>query len=276
LGNYLSEMKIALYGKDQNFIDKLRASGAEVFVYRTDFSGWEDMPEGIELFLSLGGDGTFLKSLSLVRGRDIPVAGINFGRLGFLTTAKIGELPYEECIDKLINKDFKVEKRDLLKVSYDSIDRDLYPYAVNEISVQRHGASMLAIDVMVDGKKLPTYWSDGVLIATPTGSTAYCLSVGGPVVDPRSKVVILAPIAPHNLNMRPLVLPSDAKFDIVVRAREGSFTLNVDNRSAVVASGTHVKVSRGEYGFSYASFSDSNFINALTTKLLWGEDRRNN
>jgi len=268
-------MRIALYGNDAGFISTLRAKGAEVFVYRQDFFSWMDMPSGIELFLALGGDGTFLKSLALVRDRNIPLAGINFGRLGFLTTAKVEESGYEECVSKLLGGDFQVEERSLLKISCDALPDDFYPYAGNEFTIQRSGASMLAIDVMVDGKQLPTYWADGVVVATPTGSTAYNLSVGGPIVDPRSKIVILAPIAPHNLNMRPLVFPSGVEMDLKVTAREGDVLLTVDNRSVPVASGSLVKVTKGEFGFKYAYFSDTNFISALRTKLLWGEDKRN-
>lgn len=267
-------MKIAIFGKDDQLVGILRAKGAEVVIFGKDFSSCDDLPADTGLLLSLGGDGTFLKSLSLVRGREIPVAGINFGRLGFLTTAKVepGNLGW---IDDLVSGNFVVERRDLLKVSCDALPEDFYPYAGNECTIQRHGASMLAIDASLDGRPIPTYWSDGVVVATATGSTAYSLSVGGPIVMPSSKVFVLAPIAPHNLNMRPLVVPDDSVIELTLTAREGSAVLTLDNRSLRIPSGSRVTVTKGEYGFCYASLSENTFINALRTKLLWGEDRRN-
>lgn len=267
-------MKIAVFGNNEPLLDTLRAKGVELSLFGKDFFSWEDFPGDAQLLLTLGGDGTFLKSLSLVRNSGVPIAGINFGRLGFLTTAKVEE-GKNEWIDKLVRGDYSVEDRELLKVECDSLPEGFYPYAGNECSIQRCGASMLAIDVRLDGREIPTYWADGIVAATPTGSTAYSLSVGGPVVMPGSKVFILAPIAPHNLNMRPLIVPQKSVMEMVFTAREGSAVLTVDNRSAVLPSGSRIRISGGDYGFRYASLSDTTFINALRTKLLWGEDRRN-
>lgn len=271
-------MKIALYIRDRNkdveaLLKRLREKGATLVCFGDGFSSWEDLPDDTELFLSLGGDGTFLQSLTFVRDRGIPVAGINFGRLGFLTTARADDV--DTWIDDLLGGRFTVEERSLLRVTCAGLPDDFYPYALNEVSLQRQGASMLAVQVRVEGRELPTYWADGLVVATPTGSTAYNLSVGGPVVLPSSAVNVIAPIAPHNLNVRPLVVPVDAALELTFHSREECALLTLDNRSCLLPSGTTVSLSRGRYGLRYVSLSDNNFIGALRTKLLWGEDRRN-
>ena len=270
-------MKIALYSRDRNDgIEAvkclLREKGASLVCYREDFSSGDDLPADTELFLSLGGDGTFLESLTFVRDRGIPVAGINFGHLGFLTTARADEAGWVEA---LLAGRYTVEERSLLRVGCPTLPADCYPFALNEVSLQRRGASMLQVHVNIDGRPLPTYWADGLVVATPTGSTAYNLSVGGPVVMPASAVMVIAPIAPHNLNVRPLVVPMDAAVELTFRAREGGALLTLDNRSCEIPSGSTVRLARGRCGLRYVSLSDDNFIHALQTKLFWGEDRRN-
>jgi len=271
-------MKIALYNRDRNdgveaLKVRLREKGASLACYGEDFYSWADLPEDTGLFLSLGGDGTFLQSLTFIRDRGIPVAGINFGRLGFLTTARADE--GDHWIDELMTGNYSVEERSLLQVTCDGLPDQFYPYALNEVSLQRRGASMLQVHVRIDGRALPTYWADGLVVATPTGSTAYNLSVGGPVVMPSSEVIVIAPIAPHNLNVRPLVVPIDAAVELTFHSRERGALLTLDNRSCELPSGTTVSLARGRYGLRYVSLSDNNFIGALRTKLLWGEDRRN-
>ena len=271
-------MKIALYNRDTgNGIEALkqllREKGATLACYGEDFFSWEDLPADTGLFLSLGGDGTFLQSLTFVRDRGIPVAGINFGRLGFLTTAQAADAA--RWADDLLAGRFHVEERSLLRATCAQMPEGFYPYALNEVSLQRRGSGMLSVRVRIDGRELPTYWSDGLVVATPTGSTAYNLSVGGPIVMPSSEVMVIAPIAPHNLNVRPLVVPMSAFVEMRFESRSGSALLAVDNRPFEVPSGAEIALSRGRYGLHYASFSENNFIGALRTKLLWGEDRRN-
>lgn len=271
-------MKIALYHRDprkgiEALKQLLREKGATLACYGEDFFSWEDLPADTGLFLSLGGDGTFLQSLTFVRDRGIPVAGINFGRLGFLTTARADDA--DRWIDDLLAGRFLVEERSLLRVVCGEMPADFYPFALNEVSLQRRGSGMLSVQVSVDGRELPAYWSDGLVIATPTGSTAYNLSVGGPIVMPSSEVMVIAPIAPHNLNVRPLVIPLSSHVQMRFESRSGQALLAVDNRPFTLSSGMEVSLSRGRYGLRYASFSDNSFIGALRTKLLWGEDRRN-
>lgn len=256
------------------FKDELDSMLGSLTPSGSTFSTTEDLPADTKLFLSLGGDGTFLTSITFVREKGIPLAGINFGRLGFLTTAKVSE-GLSRCLDDLLNLNFATENRSLLKVDAPSMPKDFYQYAVNEVSIQGTKPIMLNIDISINGKKLPTYHSDGIVIATPTGSTAYSLSVGGPIVMPNSDVMIIAPIASHNLNMRPLVAPIDSYLEVVVSSRSQESILTVDNRMFNVANGEKIVITKGDYGFKYVSISENNFIDALRNKLLWGEDRRN-
>lgn len=276
-------MKVAVYSREisedrRGAFEQLRSAlekgGAELFFCGPAFGSVDPLPSDSQLLLSLGGDGTFLDAVTFVQDCRIPIAGINFGRLGFLTTAKAGETG-TSWVDDLLAGRYTVDTRDLLKLSGDAVPRRIYPYAVNEITLHRQGASMLSIDISVDGRPLPTYWADGLVIATATGSTAYSLSVGGPVVLPSSKVLIIAPIAPHNLNVRPLVVPDEASFEITFDTRDREARMTLDNRSFGVAAGTRFRITKGEFGFYYAALSEDNFISALKTKLFWGEDLRN-
>jgi len=239
----------------------------------TLFSGSEDLGEKIDIFLCLGGDGTFLESLTLIRDREIPVAGINFGRLGFLTSAD--SIPGTEWIDVLTSGNFYIEKRTVLEVSSTSQIDGVFPFALNEVSIQRIDPSMLSVDVSVDGLKLPTYWSDGIVLATPTGSTAYSLSIGGPIVMPSSKAVIIAPIAPHNLNVRPLVVPEEAVMKITFNSRKGGALLCIDNRSVQIENNTEFVIKKANFDLNYISLKPSGFFDAIKEKLLWGADKRN-
>ncbi len=271
-------MKIALYNRGrkegiETLKLQLRKKGALLACYGEDFTSWEDLPADTDIFLSLGGDGTFLQSLTFIRDRNIPVAGINFGRLGFLTTARADGA--ETWIDDLLAGRWTVEERGLLEVSCEGLPDKLYPFALNEVSLQRHGAGMLSIQVRIDGLELPSYWADGLVVATPTGSTAYNLSVGGPVVMPTSDVMVIAPIAPHNLNVRPLVVPMSSTVELCFGTRDRKAVLSLDNRRCEISEGTLIRLARSSFGLRYVSLSDNNFIGALRDKLYWGEDRRN-
>ena len=223
----------------------------------------------------MGGDGTFLNSLTLIRNKNIPVAGINFGRLGFLTTVKVSSQD-DKLIDSLLRGEYDIEKRTLLKLQSDNIPSDFYPYALNEISLQRNTPYMIGIELKIDGEIIPTYWADGLLISTQTGSTAYSLSVGGPIVTPGSNVFIVVPIAPHNLNVRPLIVSDSSILEIKIITKSDKAVLTVDNRSFTVSSENTVRLSKADFYINNVSFSKSGFFDALREKLLWGEDKRNN
>jgi len=224
-----------------------------------------------DLVLSLGGDGTFLSCLPIVRNSGVPVAGVNFGRLGFLTSVSLSD--DFSWIDAIVDGSFNVEERLLLKVQMEGFDG--YPYAMNEFSVQRRGAGVLGVDVILNGRPFPTYWADGIVVATPTGSTAYSMSVGGPILTPDAQVFVIAPIASHNLNVRPLVVPADSDVEIRFSSRDGSATVSLDNRIYEVRERENIRICRGEFGFRRVSLGGDNFISALKTKLFWGEDIRN-
>lgn len=237
------------------------------------FTSSSDFPEDAGMLLALGGDGTFLSTIELLGGRDVPVVGINFGRLGFLTAAAM-DSDEPSWVADLLTGNYSVQERAVLKVASEALPESFYPYALNEFSIRRKEGGMLSIDAAVDGCALPTYWADGLLVATPTGSTAYSLSMGGPVVAPGCGVTLLTPIASHNLNVRPIVVPLDAGIDLSFSTSSGCGVFAADNRQIELPSGTSLRITRGERPLKCISFND-NFITALQTKLFWGEDRRN-
>lgn len=239
------------------------------------FTSYADLPEDVDLMLTLGGDGTFLNALTYLRGRQIPVAGINFGRLGFLTSSVVREGEENEWIDRLLDGDFRTERRPLLEVICEDMPKSVCPYALNEVTVQRNTPNMLGVDLTVDSVPLPTYWADGLVVSTPTGSTAYNLSLGGPIMMPGSDVLSVAPIAPHNLNVRPLVIPAESELELRIEAKKNSADFTVDNRQFKITNQSVIKVRKSEFSVLCAVLSGSGFLDALQEKLFWGEDRRN-
>ena len=232
----------------------------------------QDLVEGTDMLMSIAGDGTFLRAATMVFSRHIPVVGVNLGRMGFLS-----ENRPEDVAGALPAEDYTIETRAMLKaeVCTGSREIDEFPFALNEMSVRRCGAAMLCVDVCIDGIKLPAYWGDGLVISTSSGSTAYSLSVGGPIALPESKVFIISPIAPHNLNMRPLVVPYTSEITLAMHTRDGSFEFSADNRTAVVPADTSVTIGVAQFSLNRVRLNTSNFIQALTEKLYWGEDVRN-
>ena len=234
-----------------------------------ELSSGEAPADDTDMLMSVGGDGTFLYSSRLVIDRGIPVVGVNLGRVGFLS-----ENRPEDVAAALLAGAYTVENRTVLKAEVSS-GSDVWDYAFNEITVHRTGAAMLGVDVDLDGVKLPTYWADGLVISTSSGSTAYSLSVGGPIVLPESKVLLISPIAPHNLNIRPLVVPDTSTLTLKMQSRDGKFALTADNRTVEVTEDTEVRITVAQFSLRRVRLNSSNFINALTEKLFWGEDVRN-
>jgi len=237
------------------------------------FSRHTGLPDDCDLLLSLGGDGTFLESLVFIKDREIPVAGINFGRLGFL--AGLGSEPYEDCLDQLLQGTYRIEERTLIEVSSSALPDTFFPYALNDCTLQRKGPEMISVTVSMRQGALPACWADGLIVATPTGSTAYSLSVGGPIVFPDSGVWVVAPIAPHNLNMRPIVIPEQEELRIVMQGRRDRAVLTLDNRSALIPSGSEFCIRKAPFVLRYVSLRNQHFISTLHEKLLWGFDKRN-
>ena len=239
-----------------------------------EISGGEDILPETDLVMSVGGDGTFLSASQCVGQSGIPILGVNLGRLGFLS-----EYSPEEACDALLSGGWYLEDRELLRTDVSggalAADPRFCPFTLNEVSVHRSGAALLGIDVRMDGHPLPTYWADGLLVATSSGSTAYSLSVGGPICAPEAKVLIIAPIAPHNLNARPLVVPDTTEISISMRSRDDSVMLSMDNRNHLVEPSVSLDVKVAQFSLKRVRLKNTSFIKALTTKLFWGEDIRN-
>lgn len=275
-------MKTAIYiGNDRleddpglnALTDTLSGGGAEVVTLSDD----APLPEDADMLLSIGGDGTFLSAAKYLAGRPIPVMGVNFGRMGFLSENRPCDVA-----QAILSGEYTVENRAMLKAEIldhgtgDGSGIGAWPYALNEFTVHRSGAAMLGVDVTIDGVCLPTYWADGLIVSTSSGSTAYSLSAGGPIVLPESKVLIISPIAPHNLNVRPLVVPDSAEISLRLNSRDDKVILTADNRTSLVSSETQIRISVAQFSLKRVRLKKSNFIDALTEKLFWGEDVRNN
>ena len=272
-------MKIAVYTRDetaladprvQSMRERLALEGCGF--YRIRNAG--DISSDTDIVMSVGGDGTFLSASKRVGNSGIPVLGINTGRVGFLS-----EYSPEEACEAIISKSYTLEDRALLETRVNGemreSDSSFWPYTLNEISVLRGGASILGVDVCLDGNPLPTYWADGLLVSTSSGSTAYSLSVGGPICVPDSKVIIIAPIAPHNLNVRPLVVPDSTVVSISMRSRDKEVAMSMDNRNVRLSADSTLEVKVAQFSLKRVRLAKSSFIKALTTKLFWGEDIRN-
>ena len=244
-----------------------KAAGNEVY------NIMDGLREGTDMLLSFGGDGTFLTAARFVAEAGVPVLGINLGRLGFLSEYKL-----EDIVEPVMSGEFTIEEREMLHVEVSGLETadDYWPYALNEVSVHRSGAGTLGIKVNVNADQLPTYWADGMLVSTSSGSTAYSLSVGGPICMPDVKAFILAPIAPHNLNVRPLVVNEKSSIGISFKSKDDKVVLlALDNRDFVVPISAEIKVSAAPFTLKRVRLGKSNFIDALRTKLFWGEDVRN-
>lgn len=230
-----------------------------------------DIIPDTDALLCLGGDGTFLSGATIAVQACVPIIGVNFGRMGFLSG-----MDSDELIRSLKKSDFRQEERELLHFQTDPpLDEDFWPYAVNEITLMRDGACMMGIDVMINDSPLPTYWADGLIVASGSGSTAYSLSVGGPICTPDCEVFVLSPISPHNLNVRPLVVPHSCKISISVQSREPLVALSADNRNRRIPANTKIVVHEAPFLLKHLTSDKSNFFNALSSKLLWGQDVRN-
>ncbi|MDC0116873.1 NAD kinase [Flavobacteriaceae bacterium] len=293
-------MKIAIYGQSVDRISKnifleilniSKSQNLELFVeekynsvllkkLKTNhnhnvFSSYNDLDKGIDMMITIGGDGTLLRSITYIRDLGIPIIGINTGRLGFLATLNQELLNIE--LKKVLNGEFDVKERSLLEVSVDDNDNfSDFNFALNEVSVGRKNTtSMIEIKTTLDGEYLNTYWADGLIVSTPTGSTGYSLSCGGPIMTPSSQTFSITPIAPHNLNARPLVISDEIKIQLSVEGREKSHLLSLDSQIISLKNNVKIKIQKANYKIKLASINNNSFYKTLRNKLLWGEDRRN-
>lgn len=249
---------------------KISSQGYETFSSHTELNS------NIDIFISIGGDGTILRAVTYVRDKNIPIVGINTGRLGFLATVQIENI--ETYLLKIINKEYTISKRQLLNLQCTPRNPDLTDmnFALNEVSVSRKDStSMITIETYLNGEYLTSYWADGLIISTPTGSTGYSLSCGGPVLMPDVNSLVITPIAPHNLNARPLVITDDTEIELRVTGREAQYLVSLDSRITSVTNDTLLRIKKTPFQINMVEFKDEGFLKTIRKKLLWGEDRRN-
>lgn len=291
-------MKIAIYGKKfddeyipaiQRLIDFLSEKEVSLYVYEKFFELLNSklkLPQGIKTFsdyrgvsgahslISIGGDGTLLNTVRIIRDSGIPILGINTGRLGFLSNVSIDGI--DEAMQALITNQFTLDSRTLIKLSSPQREFSAFPYALNEITLLNKGRnSMITVHAHVDDAYMTTYWADGLIVATPTGSTAYSLSCGGPIIMPGSNNFILTPIAPHNLNVRPFVLPDSSKITLKAEGRDPEFLLTLDSKSFNIDQDTTIELTRAPFEINLVTFEGNNFFNTIRNKMNWGVDKRN-
>ena len=240
------------------------------------FSEYSNLDRDLSFFFTVGGDGTFLRSITFIRDLNIPIIGINTGRLGFLATIQKEEI--EIAFQKIISKKFVIQNRSLLcaQTHSEADDFNDLNFALNEITITRKNtASMIKVNATLDEEFLTTYWSDGLIISTPTGSTGYSLSCGGPIISPTSKNIVLTPIAPHSLAVRPLVIPDGTDIKLQIDSRADEVLLTLDSRMYTLSNNSIVHIKKCPFSIKTVQLNDQTFIKTLREKLLWGEDKRN-
>ncbi|WP_419213840.1 NAD kinase [Maribacter sp. X9] len=293
-------MKVAIYGQTYQdnaieylieLLDELEKEAAEVVIEKdfyelyhkvepsnifTTFTLHEGLDASFDMFVSFGGDGTILRATTFVRNLGIPIVGVNTGRLGFLSTFK------KEDVRKVV-KEFKqgaftIVERSLVQLNTKILDVEFgdLNFALNEITVSRKDTtSMITVETYLNDEYLTSYWADGLIISTPTGSTGYSLSCGGPVIVPTAKSLVLTPIAPHNLNARPLVISDETVIRLKVSGREENHLVSLDSRIASLENGEEITISKAPFAIRMIEYTSESFLKTLRNKLLWGEDRRN-
>jgi NAD+ kinase len=239
-----------------------------------EFTSREEFKSGIDLAFSIGGDGTFIKTVSYIRDSGVPILGINTGRLGFLANISTDQL--EETMELVRNKDYVFQARSLLKIETESSIFGDENIALNEVTLhKKDNASMITVHASLDDNYLNSYWADGLIVGTPTGSTAYNLSCGGPIVTPGCQIHLLTPIAPHNLNVRPMVVPDHMPIKLSVEGRERTYLISIDGNSKSISQGEEVVVKKADFMINVIKFKDNNFLDTIRNKMLWGLDKRN-
>lgn len=247
--------------------EKLTFQKAGVFKTHDDIMGHAD------IMFSLGGDGTFLEAVSIVQDYGIPIVGINTGRLGFL--ADISPEHIEDSLSAILKGQYKVEHRSLVELDLIHSAWEGFNCALNEVSIQKRYSTMITIHTFLDGTYLNSYWADGLIVSTPTGSTAYSMSVGGPIMTPDSKNFIISPMAPHNLTVRPVIVPDHNLIRIEVEARDDSYLLTLDSRTEIIEGQVRLRLKRADFTIKTLRIKDATFYNTLRNKLMWGVDKRN-
>ena len=243
------------------------------FQFDDTFSNYEELPSDTDFLISIGGDGTFLEAITIIRDSGVPIVGINAGRLGFLANIASGNVA--SALDHLIDGQYCIEERSLVHFFSSEMIFSDFPFALNEITLQKTGSSLVSFQVYINNEYLTTYWSDGLIISTPTGSTAYSLSLGGPLVTPESDIFIITPIAVHNLNVRPLVIPENSVLKITVSGRTDQYLATLDSRAAKFSLNNEITIRKAKYKIKIIKLPDISFYTTLRNKLMWGADKRN-
>lgn len=260
---------------EQEILSELQLR-SDTFNSAKSFASFEDLNTSYDVMLTIGGDGTLLKGITYVRSLQIPILGINAGRLGFLATAHKDDLP--NVLEQLRKGDYQVVERSVIEAVFADTGEpvDTVNFALNEITVTRKNtASMITVDTELNGDYLCSYWADGLIIATPTGSTGYSLSCAGPVILPTAKNFVLTPIAPHNLSARPVIIPEDAEVKLSISGREKKFLMSLDSHIKSIPNKQSIIVRKAPFVVKMIRLEGDSFIKTLRTKLLWGEDKRN-
>ena len=239
-------------------------------------SSFKELDKSFDLLISIGGDGTILKAITFVKDLSIPIVGVNTGRLGFLAKIQIENI--EQVIEEIISGNYSISERTLIEVSTSKNNEQLSKlnFALNEITLSRKNTtSMISIDTKLDNKHLNSYWADGLIISTPTGSTGYSLSCGGPIIMPEAENLIINPIAPHNLNARPLIIPDSTEIKIKVNGRENEFLISLDSRITTLSNSNEVIIKKSPFKIKMIELENESFLITLREKLMWGKDKRN-
>ncbi len=267
----LTEFKVDIF-IEANFFNQQHNTVRNSPTIRT----YNTLDNNFDLLISVGGDGTILRAITYVRDMGIPIVGINTGRLGFLATIQTNAI--QTAISEIIAGNYKISERSLLSVSTIPKNNNVKHthFALNEVTVSRKNTtSMIIVETHLNNEYLTSYWADGLILSTPTGSTGYSLSCGGPVIAPNSNNFVITPIAPHNLNARPLVIPDQNIVTLKVDGREGQFLMSLDSRIISLPNNTIVTVKKANFVIKMVEFTGESFLDTLRKKLLWGEDRRN-
>lgn len=275
--NLLNELKehsfeVVIEKKFYKYIQKLNPSLKGYSI----FKGYKDLNNSFDFFLSVGGDGTFLDCIMYVRDKNIPILGINIGRLGFLANVKKTEI--KKAIQSLVNKKYRIIERFLLQVTTNPVIKKLSKIniALNEVTiVRKNTTAMITLETFLDDEFLAKYWADGLIFSTPTGSTGYSLSCGGPVITPSAKNMVITPIAPHNLNVRPLIISDNTKIKVNLIGREKEALVSLDSRITTIPKNTTIFIEKAPFKIQTVLLDDVTFLQTLRNKMLWGEDVRN-
>jgi NAD+ kinase len=260
---------------EEKFLEILYKEEILKKTYKT-FANYTELDSSFDILLSIGGDGTILRAVTFVRDSGIPILGINAGRLGFLATVPKDNIT--EFLQLVLEKKYAISPRTLLTVEISSknIEIEEINFALNEITVSRKDTtSMITIETALDGEYLNSYWADGLIISTPTGSTGYSLSCGGPVLTPDVKSLVITPIAPHNLTARPLVIKEDTVVELKISGRENQYLVSLDSRITTVDNDTVLTIKKADFQINMIEIHEETFLKTLRKKMLWGEDRRN-